>query len=157
MTAIREWAVVLCTAGIACAFLRMLCPKGALRRTFGMLTALFFFCCLIAPLGTLGAQLGRVFGDVAAQEVPTALEEQTAEQVAAVLEQALVQDAAERLADYGVKVKKAEIVRDMTRLDSIYIERVRLTFAKADYPLDKTAVSTLERAWGMIVEVQYSG
>lgn len=157
MTVIREWAAVLCTAGVACAFLRMLCPKGALKRTFGVLTSLFFFCCLIAPVGSLGALVGEDLVSVPEQEVSSTLDDTIEEQIIVILETALVQDANERLTSYGVTVKKAMIIRDMSREDSIYIERVKLTFDKADHPLEGSAVTTLEQAWGTIVEVQYSG
>lgn len=157
MTMLQEWAAALCAAGLACAFLRMLCPKGSLRRTFGILTALFFFCCLIAPLSSLGTLVGEWFTPPTSVQTPTVLAQETEEQVVNVLEEALLADAQERLAAFAVQVKKVRIIRDTDRADSIYIERVSVTFDKADYPLDKGVANTLEQAWGVIVEVQYGG
>ncbi len=157
MTMLREWAVALCTVGIGCAFLRMLCPKGALRRTFGALTATAFLCCLITPLGSIGTLFRDSFDVAPSSQVPTALNEATQDRITMIIEDALVRDAAARLASFDVTVKKATVVRDTAQQDSIYIERVKLTFDKADHPLDGQAVAVLERAWGTVVEVQYSG
>ena len=156
MTLLKEWATVLCAVGIGCAILRMLCPKGVMRRTFQVLTAMAFLCCLLVPVGSLG-ELWDTTVDATEQDVPTALSDATAERVLIVLEEELVRDAQTRLSPLKVTVKKATVVRDMSRTDSIYIERVKLTFDKADHPLAASAVTTLEQAWGTVVEVQYNG
>lgn len=158
MTALGEWAIGLCAAGVACAVFDMLSPSGGLKRVSGMLTAVFFFCCLIGPLGEVVGECRQWFssGAVASAEVDTTLSETAMRQVEEMVSAALFDDATVRAQTYGLSVKKVTVERDMSRPDSIYIKRVRVVFAKEDHPVPDTVVKEWERAWGTPVEVYYT-
>ena len=155
MTAIQDWAAGLCTAGIGCSLLHLLCPAGAMRRVFGVLTAVFFFCCLLSPLSsavTLASDL-FVFPDEAT--VSRELSDTVNEQAQRVIEAALLRDATDRVGE-TVQVREVAIIRDMSRSDGIYIERIRVTLSEQDRPVPSAVYATLEQAWGRMVEVYYA-
>ena len=158
MTALGEWAMGLCAAGVACAVFDMLAPSGSMKRVSSLLTAVFFFCCLIGPLGEVIGDCREWFSAQATADVPveTALDDTAIKQVEQMLATSLQADAASRTASYGLTVKKVEVERDMSRSDSIYIERVRVVFAKDDQPVPDAAVNVLECAWSTPVEVYYT-
>ncbi len=155
MTQIQDWAAALCVSGIGCTLLHMLCPAGTMRRVFGVLTAVFFFCCILSPVQGLVSFAADLFSVSPQTEVPTALSDTVYEQAQQVIENALLQDAQTRLAD-TVTVKKVSVIRDKTQTDSIYIERVMITLDREDRSAVKTVYTTLEQAWGITVEVYYS-
>ena len=157
MTAFADWAAGLCAAGVACAILRLLCPEGVLNDTLRVVTALLFFCCLLSPLGMLREFLADGFSVAAASSssVSRALDERVDKQAAAVIEDALLRDAVERLEN--VEVKRVEIVCvESDEAVGVTVERVRVVFAKEEHPLPVTVTATLERAWGVPVEVYYA-
>ena len=158
MTALSEWAMGLCAAGVACAVLDMLSPSGGLKRVTGLLTAVFFFCCLIGPLGEVVGECRTWFSSeaIAQTEVDTSLDDAVIQQVEDLLSSTLKDDAASRMNAYGLSVKKVSVERDMSRSDSIYIKRVQVVFAKEDHPVPEAAVKELERAWSTSVEVYYT-
>lgn len=155
MTAIQDWAAGLCTAGIGCSLLHSLCPAGAMRRVFGVLTAVFFFCCLLSPLTSVATLLSDVFAFSDDMTVSQELSDTVDEQVLQVLEATLLQDAKDRVGE-TVQVKAVTIIRDMSRADDIYIERIRVTLSEQDRPVPSTVYATLENAWGRTVEVYYA-
>ena len=155
MTGVQHWAVGLCMAGIGCTVLRMLCPAGATRRVFGVLTAVFFFCCLLSPLQALMSVAGDWFDFSVQTTVPTTLSETVNGQVEAVLEAALLRDAQVHFGQ-DTAVERVSVVRDMSRTDSIYIERVQVYLAEDTHPVSPKAIAALERAWGITVEVYYT-
>lgn len=156
MTQLQEWAAALCTTGIGCALLHMLCPAGVMRRVFGTLTAVFFLCCLLSPLRSLLTVVSDVFAFPAETEVPTALSEEVSEQAETILSEVLLEDARGRLTDTAT-VKNVTVCRDNAREDGIYIERVRVTLDKEDRAAASTVRTVLQQAWGVIVEVYYVG
>lgn len=155
MNEIQNWAVTLCAAGIGCSLLRMLCPKGAMSRVFGVLTAVLFFCCLLLPLQTVGQIAVGIFQTEADDTVPQELDETVKQQITSAVEQALLDDAKERLENDGVQVKRVAIVGDIDADGGIYIERVKVTFAKDDRERISLAATKLEQAWGRAVDVYY--
>ena len=156
MSGFRDWAAAMCGVGIGCALLSMLCPDGRMRRVFGVLIAVFFLCCLLSPLKTLVGLATDLFALPEKSAVSQALTEEVAEQTTAILEQALFEDAV-RLVGDTVTLKKTVVCRDNSRSDSIYIERVRVTLSREDRVEAPSARMTLEKAWGVPVEVYYVG
>ena len=156
MTTLQNWAAAMCSAGIGCALLHMLCPAGKMRRVFSVLTAVFFLCCLLVPLKTIVSMATEWFALPEETIVSEELTEEVNAQTEAVLADVLLADAMERLGDTAT-VKKVAVVRDNTRADGIYIERVRITLGKEDRPAAQAVRATLEKAWGTVVEVYYVG
>ncbi len=156
MTQLQDWAVAMCSVGIGCALLHMLCPVGTMRRVFGVLTAVFFLCCLLTPLKTLVGMAVELFALPEQAEVSTVLTEEVNEQAEALIADVLLGDAKERVGDMAT-VKKVTVCRDNTRADSIYIERVRVTLDREDRAVASAVRATLEQAWGTVVEVYYVG
>ncbi len=158
MTALTDWASGLCAAGVGTTLLFMLCPDGPLKKALRVLTAMLFFACLLSPLGMLREVLrdGMTMPSSPSAQVSQSLNEQVDEQVQSVLEQVLKADADERLASMNIPVKNVHIERDTAKENSIYIKRVRVVFDKNDHPVPIAAKQTLEKAWGVPVEVYYS-
>ena len=156
MSGLRDWAAALCSAGIGSALLFMLCPAGATKRVFAVLTAVFFLCCFLMPLKSGIDLLSDWFALSEETTVPTELSEEIDAQAEAVITETLYSDAVARVGE-TVSVKKVQIVRDSTRTDSIYIERVHLVLAKDDQASALSVRKTLEQAWGLPVEVYYVG
>ncbi len=156
MTELQDWAVGMCTVGIGCALLYMLCPVGVMRRVFGVLTAVFFLCCLLTPIRNVIGMASELFALPDDTEVPTALAEEVEEQAEMLIADALLRDATQRLGR-TVTIRKVTVCRDNTRTDSIYIERVRVTLDREDKEVASTVRATLEQAWGTVVEVYYVG
>ena len=157
MTILREWAAGLCTAGIGCSLLHLLCPEGSWQRAFKMLTALFFFVCLLSPLLSLPPLIRSFVPDLAAGRPDDTLSQTTQEQVLALLERELTAKAAALLEPYDIVVKKAEAERDTLREDNIYIKRVTVTVDKQNHPVPREVYTVLEQAFETEVEVQYAG
>lgn len=156
MSYIRDWAAGLCVAGIGCSLLHLLCPAGAMRRVFSVLTAVFFFCCLLSPLQAVTSFAGELFSLPTQTDVPQALSEEVDEQIQQLLDSTLLADACSRVGEQ-VTVKAVTAIRDKSCTDSIYIERVLVTLDKSDHPVPRAVYTTLEQAWGVTVEVQYVG
>ena len=53
MTALREWAALLCTAAMLCTALQLLLPDRGATPMMRVLLSLFFCCCLFGPLQSL--------------------------------------------------------------------------------------------------------
>jgi len=158
MTVLREWAGGFCAAGIACALLGALCPKGAMQQAFGVLTALLMLCSLLSPVQLLVSTLQN--GVVAPTDelaVPQALSETAQKQALSIIEQALYKDALERLGEEKVTLKRLYAQRDNQEDGRIYIQKVRLVFDKADRPVDPQVIHRLSAAWGVPTEVYYEG
>ena len=155
MTAVQDWAAGLCVAGIGCTVLRMLCPAGATRRVFGVLTSVFFFCCFLSPLGAVLSMAGEVLNLSPQSQVPSMLSDTVNEQVEKVLESALLQEA-QTYFGQEISVERIAVIRDMSRSESIYIERVRVTLNEHAHPASPHTIAALERAWGLPVEVYYT-
>jgi len=156
MTEIQGWAAAMCAIGIGCTLMSMLCPSGAVRRTFGTLTAVFFLCCLLTPIKTLIGQAVDLFAVREQTAVSRPLDETVNAQAQEVIAAALLRDAEQRLSETAT-VKKVTVYRDNTRADSIYIERVRVTLSQEDRTVGATVRKALEQAWGTVVEVYYVG
>ena len=157
MTMFANWAAGLCAAGVACALLRMLCPEGTLNSAMRVATALLFFCCLLSPIGMLRELLADGFADanVSTAQPSYALAERVDDQATAVIEQALLRDATDRLEN--IAVKRVEILRSSDAAQiGVAVDRVRVVFDKAEHPLNTAEVTILEQAWGIPVEVYYS-
>ena len=156
MTVLREWASGFCAAGIACALLSALCPKGAVRRAFGVLTALLMLCALLSPVRMLTESFGKgTVSGLARQETPTDVSDTAMEQALTVIERAVYADAVERLGDASVTLKQVRVIRDMRDEACIYIQSVQLVFDKDDHPVDTSLVQRLSMAWGVPTEVYY--
>ncbi len=156
MTLLREWASGFCAAGVACALLSALCPKGAVRQAFGMLTALLMLCALLSPVDTLLQTLSDGFVVPLAEETASAtLSETTLKQAMTVIENAVYADALERLDDAPVTLKRVRVLRDTRDESCIYIKSVRLVFDKTDRPVDDRWPRMLSMAWGVPTEVYY--
>ncbi|MBQ3069464.1 MAG: hypothetical protein IJD01_05925 [Clostridia bacterium] len=150
----EEWTVGLCAAGIGCAVLEQLVPDGAVKRVFSVLVAVAFFGCFLSPLSSLFRLAGGwLVQATPVTDVPTALNDTVTEQITEVLEEAMRQDAEARL---GVTVREVRIYRDITRDDSIYIERADVVFDGKEHPLAQGAVQQLEQVWGTALEVYYA-
>ena len=156
MSEFQDWAAAMCGVGIGCTLLSTLCPVGRMRRVFSVLTAVFFLCCLLVPLKTLVGTASDLFALPEGSAVSQGLTKEIDEQTTAILEQALFEDAVSRLGD-AVTVKKTAVCRDNSRTDSIYIERVRVTLDRGDKGSAPSVRTTLEKAWGVPVEVYYVG
>lgn len=53
MTALREWAAMLCTAAMICTVLQLLLPERGASPMMRVMLSLFFCCCLFGPLREL--------------------------------------------------------------------------------------------------------
>ncbi|MGN0172787.1 MAG: hypothetical protein ACI39E_08390 [Acutalibacteraceae bacterium] len=157
MDRIREWAIGLCTAGIGCSLLHLLCPSGSLQKLFKTLTAVFFAVCLLSPLQAIPHLFENMSIQLSTQEPDGTLAEKTQEQITSLINEKLTEQARQLTAKYGITVKKVEVKRDTSREDNIYIERITVTVDKQDYPIEREVYTVLEQAFGTIVEVQYVG
>ncbi len=156
MTAIQDWASSVCALGIGCAVLKMLCPAGAMRRVFGVLTAVIFVCCLLSPFTTMLESVKDLFAIPRTASPSYELSDAVNEQAVAVIEEALLVDARSRLQDTA-DVKSVTVIRDTMREDSIYIKRVLVTVDGEDHASSFKIRATLQSAWGVDVEVNDNG
>ncbi len=154
---IREWATGLCTAGIGCSLLHLLCPSGSMQKLFKTLTAVFFSICLLSPLQTLPRLFENMSVEMSAQEPDETMAQKTQEQITALMNEELAKQARQLTEPYGTTVEKVEIKRDTSRTDNIYIEQITVTVDKQDYPIEREVYTVLEQAFGTTVEVQYVG
>ena len=156
MTVLREWASGFCAAGIACALLAALCPKGTVRRAFGVLTALLMLCALLSPVHLLIQSFTKgTVTELVEQEVPTDVSETVMEQAVTVIERVVYADALGQLGDTDVTLRRVRVIRDMREETRIYIQSVQLVFDKDDHPVDSLLVQRLSMAWGVPTEVLY--
>ena len=50
MTGLKNWALLLCTAAVACGLLGILLPQSTSGKAGKMAVSFFFLCCLLSPL-----------------------------------------------------------------------------------------------------------
>ncbi len=152
MTDVENWAAGLCTAAIGLSIVMLLVPSGRIKHTIAVLVGVCYFSCLIAPFGEWCRVGGHVFGNGFSEtSVSSEVLELTDEQIDRVIEETLASEANARLSGSGTTVLRADIERDTSPEDGIYIRRVILTTTGT--PPSREACTALELAWGVEVEV----
>ena len=109
MESIRQWAVGICAAAIACGLAQLILPKSNMQRLFNITSSVFFLSCLLSPLALAPISLDLESAEEMQREVQrraknltSAVEEQTGE----IASESIRIAAADRLAEMGIEYQK---------------------------------------------------
>lgn len=153
MESMRQWAVAVCAAAVVCTLLGQLFPDGSLGRQGRMALPCVFLCVLLSPIskGFLAVKLPNFTAENAADT-----EEITArmrQQVAAQVNDTLLQMVNQALAGYGWSAKKVVADMDIAEDGSIRMGQITL-YVDEDVARRATAVQQVaEKRLGATVEV----
>lgn len=154
MDAVRDWAIGLCLAAVACTMLQMLGPKGGMGRIFKILIAAFFICCLCMPLLKLKSlenlTLPQLDGAVSSDQ----LQEQVNSQLSRQIDVSLKKVADETLENYGITAAKVAAETDTSEDGGIYITRITLYLDKQNIAKAIAAKQVMEQRLGTEVFVE---
>lgn len=153
MESVRQWALALCIAAIACTIFQILAPKSGNGRLFRMMIAAFFLCCMLSPL--------RQWSDLPLPNIETEAFSSSESTLSAQVEEQLKQQAEATVAslcrrylkNYDLTVEKVSVTTDTLENGDIYISCVTLYLDKQNASGAHTARQLMEQQLGIPVEV----
>jgi hypothetical protein len=147
----REWALSICSTGIALALLQMLIPKTKLKSAVGMVLSLVFLLAVLSPLAGLKGQLS---GLAAPAVDPELLEQQADDLALAAMRYTLADDIQRILDQIGIKAMGVRIDIEVT--GSTYnLKGVALKLNEADRASQDAITALLKAEMGQAVEISY--
>ncbi len=154
MDGLRAWSAAVCMAALGCAAVRLLAPKNATGKLFGLIASTFFLCCLLSPLLRVGSLSALHIDGLPAPVVSDLLENTVNEQLERQVKEAVITVAESALRERGITAEKIDVATDISDAGSIYIQHVTITVDKQNVPIAKAVGEVLEQQLRSAVEVQ---
>ena len=153
MDSLRQWAVAVCAAAVACTLLRQLFPENRLGEQGRMLLPCLFLCVLLSPIssGFADVKLPDFTAEnaVNTEEITARMHEQMTEQV----NDTLLRMVNQSLDGYGWSAKKVVADMDIAEDGSIRMGQITL-YVDEEVARRATAVRQVaEQRLGTTVEV----
>ena len=126
MEGLRQWAVAVCTAAVVCVLLRQLFPEDSLGQQGRMLLPCLFLCVLLSPVSDLSHSV-KLPDFTTSNAANTAdLTARMRQQIAAQVNDTLLQMVNQSLDSYGWSAKKVVADMDIAADGSIQMGQIIL-------------------------------
>ena len=158
MSAVREWASVICMAALAAALLQSLAPNGAMERMAKFVIGAFVICAVILPLSkavpkfslnikssTEGVSSNTEFGSTVDSQIKVAAHRSISNLITA------------QLKSMNVRCKNVTVNMDTDANGRISINKVIVTIGKENAADLQRVSASLEKTLGLKTEVITDG
>lgn len=69
METVKQWALSVCAAAVACGIAQMVLPRGSMEKIFKITVSVFFLCCLLSPLVVRSPELRMEWQEYAREDI----------------------------------------------------------------------------------------
>ena len=154
MSAVREWAQIICFAVLACTILENLLPAGNMQKMMRFVFGLFLICAIITPAFRLKEKitLKNNRPQHAHQEIYE-FSQKLGEQEVEIAAEKLKNLAVQTLAEIDVQAEKIDVFMDTREPDSISIVKLKVYLNRKDKQKKEEVRRRLEEKLGLTIQV----